>query len=295
MTSRTYTIYRLLKELRCATALEIAERLGAARKSVQTYLNRLASRGLVEKRVLGRRAVMYCVRAEDIGDKLHNKRRRRRRGAQDGYMLYAKTQKRLTQTLETLQREGCISVGALMRTLGVSHTKAYHMLRVSLLTGRGVKVRIGKTAILCRDRATAEEAVLRLRETIHRLVVENGMRYVTATKVLRAALNDREAYELLSRFVPLRRNAVRFPPVVLTFVNDILESLYGEPLRHGNRRIYVVAQQPRAGHGFEIIDGVETHVVRVSLPDDLAEALQGVDVNQAVLQAVEQLLARHRP
>ena len=57
-------VYELLRELKCAMALEIAERLGISRKAVQTYLNRLAAKGLVEKRTFGRRAVIYCVRGD---------------------------------------------------------------------------------------------------------------------------------------------------------------------------------------------------------------------------------------
>jgi biotin operon repressor len=300
MTSRV-DVYNLLKELKCATALEIATRLGASRKAVQMCLNRLAAKGLVERRAFGR-AVMYCAKdnpgdgptverrnAAD-GNGVHERGGRRRRSG----ALYTATQKRLPQVLQLLERYGCVSVGALMRALGVTHTKAYHVTRVLLLLHKGVKVLIGRTAILCRDRAAAEETVARLRETIHRLAVESGMRYVTAPKVLQAALRDRDAYTLLSRFIPLKRNAERFPPVALTFVKDILQSLYGEQLRCGNKAIYVVSQ-PRQDYVVNITDSVETHVVRVNLPDDIATALHGVaDVNEVVLHALEQLLARYR-
>jgi hypothetical protein len=43
----------------------------------------------------------------------------------------------------------------------------------------------------------------------------------------------------------------------------------------------------------DIRDGADMHTVQVELPSDLAEALQG-DVNEIVLQALEQLLARYR-
>jgi predicted transcriptional regulator len=296
MTSRA--VYNILKELRCATALEIAERLRMSRKVAHVYLNRMAARGVVEKRVVGKRAVMYCVREGDEG-----------RGAShmpggspapaESYVrrsgLYTEMRMRMERVLEVLQREGCISVGALMRKLNVTHTKAYYAMRVLLLLRQGVKVRIGRTAVLCRDRVVAEETISRLREAVHRLAVGSGMKYVTASKVLRAALRDGEVYALLGRFVPLKRNSETFPPAVLKFVDAVLESLYGEPLKAGNRHVYVVTQ-PRAGHGFEIIDSVETHAVRINLPDDVATALQGVsDVDEIVLQALEQLLTQYRP
>jgi hypothetical protein len=127
------------------------------------------------------------------------------------------------------------------------------MLHVALFLRVGVKVRIGRTAMLCRDRETAEDVILRIRDAVHRLAVENGMRHVTASKILRAALRNRDAYELLSGFVPLRRDVARFPPVVLAFVSGILKSLYGDPLRRGSRLIYI-ALKPRSEHGIEIID-----------------------------------------
>jgi uncharacterized protein (DUF2384 family) len=297
MTSRALEVYNLLRELKCATALEIAERLGILRKVAQTYLRRLVACGLAERRTVGRRAVMYCAK-DAPRDSPCGRRRNATRGSAvhergGGGGLYAATRKRLPQVLELLQRDGCVSVGAVMRALRISHAKAYHMARVVLLLRMGVKMVIGNTAILCRDRAAAEETVSRLRETIHRLAVENGMRYATASKILRAALRDRDAHALLSRLVPVRCNAARFPLAVLTFVKDILQSLYGEPLKHSRKRIYAVSR-PRRDYAISITDSVETHVVRVALPDDLAVALKDADVNEIALQAIEQLLARYR-
>jgi predicted transcriptional regulator len=292
--TRVSEVYKLLKELRCATALEIATRLGIPRKVAQAYLSLLVARGLAEKRALSIHVVIYCVR-EDGNNASHKpgdspattRRRRVKRGG-----LYAKTREKLTRTLEILQRDGCISVGALMRMMRISYIKAYHLLRVALLTGRGVKVVIGKTAVLCRDRATAEETVARLRDTVHRLVAKRRMNYVTPTKVMRLVENDRETYELLSRFVPLRRRRKSIPPAVLWFASHILRSLYGEPLRYGRKVVYVVSE-PR-NYPIDIVDS-ETHVVRVALSSDLAAALQGASVEKTVLQAIEQLLQRYKP
>jgi ribosomal protein S25 len=270
----------VLRELRCATVREVAARLGVKYSTARTYLKRLVDKGLAEKRYVGRH-MLYCVAKEtDVVP----------RGA---YKLYTATRKRLPQVLELLERYGCISVSALMQTLGVTHTQAYHMLRVLLLMHVGAKMRIGNTAVLCRDRAAAEEAISHLRDVIHRIATENNMRYVSATKVLQTALKDRDTYELLSRFIPLRRDMEHFPPLVLTFVNDILQSLYGEPLRRRHGRVYVVTPQPRI-YTPDVADGADKHVVRVSLSEDLAALLSGADVNEIVLQAVEQLLARYK-
>jgi len=272
--------YDVLRELRCATAKEVATRLGVTYSTARTYLERLVEKGLAEKRWVGRIAV-YCAKDVDVSP----------RGA---YKLYTETRRRMVQVLNVLERDGCVSVSGLMRALHISHTEAYHLVRVSLLTRRGVKMVVGNTAILCRDRDAAEETVSRIMETIHRLAVENGMRYVTTPRILQAVLKNRDAYELLSRFVPLRRNAERFPPVVLTFVSAVLELLYGEPLRRRGRRVYAVTPQPR-GRMPDVADGADKHVVRVNLPDDLAESITAVkDVDSLVLQAIEQLLARFR-
>jgi hypothetical protein len=281
----------MLRGVKCATASEIAVKIGATRKVVQMCLNRLAVRGVVEKRKLGKRAVIYCARHESCPSGSFPPRRVKRRI----YRLHTPTRERLTRVLEILQRGGCVSVGTLMRLLHVSHTEAYHMSRVLLLFRQGVKMKIGKTAVLCRDRAAAEETIAKLRATVHRLAVENNMRYATPAKILRAALKDSGAYELLSRFVPLQRNSTHFPPATLTFITAILESLYGKPLRRRRGTVYVVSTQPRSDCTFSIIDSVDAHVVNVSLPDDLASALQNADVNEVVLQAIEQLLARYRP
>jgi DNA-binding Lrp family transcriptional regulator len=271
--------FDVLRELRCATVREVAERLGVKYSTALTYLKRLVNKGLVEKRGVGRH-ILYCV-VKDV-DVV----------PRGGYKLYTKTRVRMVRVIELLQRDGCVSVAGLMRIMRISHSEAYHMLRVLLLTRQGVKMRIGNTAILCRDRVAAEEAVARIRETVHRLAVANGMRYATAAKILQVALIDREAYELLSRLIPLRRSTTRFPPLVLTFVNDVLQSLYGEPLKRRHGRVYVVTQ-PRAGHDIEIADSIDKQTIAVNLPSDIAEMIQD-DAKQTVLQAIEQLLQKYK-
>jgi hypothetical protein len=106
---------------------------------------------------------------------------------------------------------------------------------------------------------------------------------------------DKEAYALFSRFIPLSRIAGdRLLPVALSFANSILASLYGEPVIYApNRRIYFVAQPRQDLRGVTIRDEAQHMLINVALPDDLAEALRGVDAEEVVLQAIEQLLARY--
>jgi predicted transcriptional regulator len=270
--------FDVLRELRCATAKEVALRLGVAYETARRYLKHLVKKGLAEKKLVGRH-VVYCAKDVNIVP----------RGA---YKLYTETRMRMARVIELLQRDGCVSVSALMRIMRISYIKAYHLMRVAVTTGRGVKMRLGNTVILCRDRAAAEELIRRLKETVHRLAVENKMRYATSTKILHVALKDRDAYELLSRFVPLRRNMSNFPPAVLAFMNEILRLLYGESLKRRLGRVYVVTQ-PRAGHDIEIADSIDKQTIAVNLPSDIAEMIQD-DAKQTVLQAIEQLLSRYR-
>jgi hypothetical protein len=69
------------------------------------------------------------------------------------YKLHDKMRMKTRRVLELLRREGCISVSALMRELSIGHSQAYHLMRILVSLGKGVKLVIGDTAILCRDRA----------------------------------------------------------------------------------------------------------------------------------------------
>jgi len=160
-------------------------------------------------------------------------RRTRRRRAQ-------KVAERVDVAAGLVAERGCIKTSVLMRELDISHSEAFYALR--LLQGRVVEVVIAeRVAIWCRDRASAEELLKRLRETVHRLAVANGIRYATPKKILQAALKDRDAHELLRAFIPLSRNATRFHPVALAFIRDVLSQLYGEPLKYSNNKyVYIV-------------------------------------------------------
>ena len=137
---------------------------------------------------------------------------------------------------------GCIKTSMLMRELGINHSEAFYALRLLQLQSRVVEVVVAeRVAIWCRDRASAEKLLKRLRETVHRLAVANGIRYATPKKILQVALGDRDAYTLLSAFIPLSRNATRFHPVALAFIRDVLSQLYGEPLKYSNNKyVYIV-------------------------------------------------------
>jgi DNA-binding transcriptional ArsR family regulator len=271
--------YDVLKELRCATVREVAQRLGISEESARKQLKRLERRGAVEKKLVGR-VVLYC--ASEGG--MVELRRPPVRGLD--------VEMRIKQACGLLEREGCAPTAVLKDALNLNHSNAFHLMMRAVEHGC-VKVAVGGTAVWCRSRAAAEKLMKQLRETVHKLAISNKMRYATPVKILQAALKDRDAYALLSRFVVLRRNVVRFPPVAIRFVDCVLRSLYGEPMRLRRKTVYIVSQ-PREDYTINITDSVDTHVVPVKLTDDLAAALEGVNVDEVVHQALEQLLQKYR-
>ena len=208
---------------------------------------------------------------------------------------WRETHMRMSHVIELLQRDGCVSVSALMRALHITYSQAHHLMRVAVATGRGVRLVLGNTAILCRDRAAAEELVRRLREVIHRLATESGMRYVTSTKILRMVLRDRDAYELMSRLIPLKRNMRRFPPAVCMFIGDILRTLYGEPVLRTSRRTVYLISEPL---DFNIADDKGTVNIytaatpRVDVGDTGGMPVVAFHIPRALLQALDEYARR---
>jgi response regulator of citrate/malate metabolism len=278
--------YTWLRETRCTTAREAAERLEISLESARERLRRLERRGALEKKFFNRVAV-YCVKE---GAQLPPPLTRGPR---------VETLRRMDQVVDLLTREGCISSSVLCKTLGLGHTTVRYITTMLLSQGRAVEVVVGKTAIWCRDRRTAEELVAKLREAAHRLA--SRRRYIKPSELLQMVRRDKEAYELFARFIKLSRiDGDHIGPVAMAFADSILASLYGHPVRYApHRHVYLVSPQPRQDlGGIAIRDGANS-VVTVSLPPDLAAALEdaerrGASAEELVVRAVEQLLARFR-
>ena len=281
--------YAWLKEVRCTTVREAAARFSAAYSSVRERLNRLARCGVLEKKMVGRVAV-YCLK--EMPPRKNIKKTRKKKTSM-------KIVQRAERVAELLGAEGCMSSSALRRALGIGYSPLRYVLTLLMSQGRAVEVVVGRTAIWCRDRRTAEELVARLREAAHRLA--SRRRYIKPSELLQMVRRDKEAYELFTRFVPLSRFAGdRIHPVAMAFADSILASLYGDPIRYAHRRhVYFVSPQPRQDLGDIAIRDGASHVVTVSLPPDLAAALEdarrrGASVKELVVRAIEQLLARFR-
>ena len=286
--------YEWLKEVRCTTARETAERLGISIGSARERLRRLERRGVLEKKFVNTfgekfvsRVAVYCVKE----------------GAQLPPTLTsgprAETRMRMEQVADLLAREGCISSLALCERLGLKHSVMRHIMLMLLSQGRAVEAVIGKTAVWCRDRAAAEELVARLRETAHRLA--SRRRYIKPSELLRMVRRDKDAYELFTKFIKLSRfDGDAIGPVALAFTDSILASLYGNPIRRSPRKhVYVVTPRPRQDPGGITIKDRASTAVTVSLSPDLAAALaedakrRGVSAEEIVIQAIEKLLSRY--
>jgi len=278
--------YAWLKEVRCTTVREAMTRFSVAYTSMRKRLIRLVKRGVLEKKMAGRVAV-YCLKGAQL---LFPSRRK---------SLSLKTVQRAKRVVELLETEGCMSTSALRRELGIGPSSQRYVLTLLLSQGLAVEVVVGRTAIWCRGRRTAEELVAKLRETAHRLA--SRRRYIGPSELLQMVRRDKEAYEVFSRFIPLSRFADdRIHPIAMAFADSILASLYGDPVRYApHRHVYFVLPQPRQDLGdIAIRDGANS-VVTVGLPPDLAAALEdaerrGASVEELVTHAIEQLLARFR-
>ena len=265
---------------KCVTVRELMQRLGIAEESARKRLRRLVRRGLVERRWVGRVAV-YCAK-EGVEARLLPRPFGRPPGP------VAETRRRMEEALDLVVREGCVTTSALVRKYGVSHTQAFHVLRLLLAEGRAVEVAVGAAALWCRDREAATKFIEELKGEVLRLVEQRRLRYVTPKRLFELITRDAKAREVFGRVIN-----VRAPPSAAAFsvLTALLEAVYGKPI---SRSIYYT-QQAAGNSVISIKDGDVGRCVAVRLTPDLAEALSALgDVDSLVLQAIEQLLARYR-
>jgi len=262
----------------CVTVGEVAEVANVSIHTARLRLRRLKRRGLL-KIVWARGAAWWCV--PDAKPPIVTPRvvpgSRRRQKTRD-----------VMQKAEEALNGGCVTTAALMRMLGLSHSQAFYALRLLQLQGRAVEVALGKVALWCRDRETAQRFLGEIRETVVRLVEANRLRYVRPKQLFELITRDAKARELFSRIINVkaRPSASAFSVLVA-----ILDAIYGDPI---HRSIYYTAK-PASNINIEIRDGDAVgESIPVKLTPDLAEALQGAVTDEVVLQALEQLLQKFR-
>jgi predicted transcriptional regulator len=260
----------------CVTVGEVADVAGISVHTARLRLRRLRRRGVLRV-VWRRRRAWWCVQgAEPVFRRIVPGARRRQRTRD------------VMQRVEDVLQGGCVATAALMRMLGLSHTQAFYALRLLQAEGRAVEIVVGRVAMWCRERDAAQRFLEEIKETIVHLVRQNGLRYIRPRQLFELITRDAKARGLFGRLIN-----VKSPPSASTFsvLDTLLNAVYGDPI---HRSIYYTAQL--AGRiSIEIRDGDTTgEHVAVKLTPDLAEAMRGVNVNEVVLQAIEQLLARYR-
>ena len=271
--------YALLREVRCTTVREVAERLGISRKSARSRLERLAKIGAVERRKIGR-AVLYCFREMPL------------------VAGYAKKMcVRVAQVVELLAHRGCVATSVLTRELGISHTQAFYALRLLQAQGCAVEVTLGRVAIWCISRDAATKFLKELREVVIRFVGQNRLRYVTPKRLYALITRDNEARKVFSRIISVGKPS----DVVFGALKALIGAVYGDPL---NRSVFY-AMQPTADVSIDVreadvqIPG-EAAGVKFRLPSEEARQLRKyaerrrMSVSAVVRRAIEQLLTRYR-
>jgi Mn-dependent DtxR family transcriptional regulator len=258
----------------CVTAREVAEALGVRLHTARERLGRLKRRGLL-RLVWRSQTAWWCVPGAEPPAARRVVSRRRQK---TNYILH-KT--------EELLRGGCAATSTLMRELMLSHSQALYALRLLQRRGRVVEVVVGKVALWCRDRETAQCFLEEVRGAVIRLVEQNRLRYIRPKQLFELITRDAKAREVFGRIID-----VKTPPSAKTYgvLKTLLEAMYGKPVA---KSVYYVAQ-PANSVSIDTRDETGEHV-QVKLPPHLALALRNADVNEVALQALEQLLQRYRP
>jgi len=136
---------------------------------------------------------------------------------------------------------GCVTTATVMSELGLNHTEAYYVLRLLWVHNGVAKVVIGRTAVWCVDRETAERTVDALASTVRRLVCARRMRYATPTRVADLITSDTQAFKLFARYIQLdMTKRFEYRPAALAFIDALLQRAFGDPMRDGEKTVYYV-------------------------------------------------------
>jgi hypothetical protein len=258
----------------CVRTDDAAKVLGISRDATYLRLRRLRRRGVLRVVWSGGTA-WWCVPGAEPPSAPRVVPRRRKKIA-----------KVLEEAAELLGGT-CITTAALMGRFGISHTQAFYVLRLLQAEGRAVEVALGKVALWCRDRDTAQRFIETLKAEVLRLVSQRGLRYVTPKRLFELVERDAEAREVFSRII-----SVKSPPSASAYsiLKALLDATYGAPI---TKSIYYTAQ-PSNGINIDIRDAAGERV-SVALTPDLADALATTQsADSLVLQAIEQLLRRYK-
>jgi hypothetical protein len=146
--------------------------------------------------------------------------------------------KKRKQTVLELLADGCKSTSYITQALGDTYEKAYYVLNTLAREGYISRHMFGKSAIWCLDASEYRDLVNTILREIQRIVESRNLRFVYPMRLYRLVLKDRKTLKLIAQFVPVdRKNSS-----VLSFLNQALHMLYGEPYTKGEKTVYYVAK-----------------------------------------------------
>ncbi len=155
-----------------------------------------------------------------------------------------KVRERKKAILEVLA-DGCKPTAYVMKKLGLTHTEAFYTLKVLASEGYIKGAMFGKVAIWCLNDEHHNKLVNTLLWEIRRIVESHNLKYVYATRLYKLILEDPYVYRLISQYVMLDR----INSSARSFLNYLLNLLYGPPYYEGEKIVYITdrataAQRP---------------------------------------------------
>jgi len=148
-----------------------------------------------------------------------------------------KVRERKGEVLKLLT-DGCKPTSRIIKTLNLTHSEAFYVLNTLADEGHIKKWVFGKTAIWCLSNYDYNKMVNGLLQEIHRIVETHKLKYVYPVRLFRLILKDYKTYNLMSQFVPLDS----LNTSALSFLNHLLEMLYGKPYYKGEKTVYITVK-----------------------------------------------------
>jgi hypothetical protein len=138
------------------------------------------------------------------------------------------------QAILKLLADGCKTTSQVMRSLDLTHTEAFYVLKMLASQGYIKGAIFGKSAIWCLNEEQYSSLINMLLQEIRRLVETHNLKYVYPTRVYKLILKDPKAYKLISQYAPFDG-----PGPLRAFLNHLLSLLYGPPYYRGEKVVYL--------------------------------------------------------
>jgi len=134
-----------------------------------------------------------------------------------------------------LLADGCKPTSYVIQKLNTTHTEAFYVLQTLAKEGYIRKYSFGKIAIWCLDQNDYNKLIGELISEIRRLVETHKLKYVYPMRLYKLILDDIKTYILISKYAPVGTNR----SAVLSFLNYILQIMYGPPSFKGEKTVYI--------------------------------------------------------